>query len=223
MKNDYLTIALCKGSLLKPTLAMLAAADLPSDGVTEDSRNLVFTFAEQGIKYLMCRPTDVPTYVEQGAADLGIVGKDVIVEQQKDVFELVDLGYGACRFVVAVPEALKNLRLMDLNYRRVATKFPRVAEAFFRSQGMQVEVIKLHGNIELAPIIGIADLIVDLVSTGKTLRENKLVELTTIMASTARLISNPVSFRTKFDRIEPLVQVLQKIAKGGKDRADETN
>jgi len=220
MENDYLTIALCKGNLLKPTLALLAAAGLPNDGVTGDSRNLVFTFAEKGIKYLMCRPTDVPTYVEHGAADLGIVGKDVIVEQQKDVFELVDLGFGACRFVVAVPEALKNVRLMDLNYRRVATKFPRVAETFFRNQGMQVEVIKLHGNIELAPIIGIADLIVDLVSTGKTLRENNLVELTTIMASTTRLISNPVSFRTKFVRIEPLVRVMGQIAKGGKDRAD---
>ncbi|NLY92058.1 MAG: ATP phosphoribosyltransferase [Firmicutes bacterium] len=219
MENE-LTIALCKGNLLKPTLVLLAAAGLPNDGVTEDSRNLVFTYAEDGIRYLICRPTDVPTYVEQGAADLGIVGKDVIVEQQKDVFELVDLGFGACRFVVAVPETLKDVRLKDLNYRRVATKFPRVAEAFFRSQGMQVEVIKLHGNIELAPIIGVADLIVDLVSTGKTLRENNLVELTTIMASTTRLISNPVSFRTKFDRIEPLVQVMQQIAKGGIDRAD---
>lgn len=217
MENE-LTIALCKGNLLKPTLVLLAAAGLPNDGVTEDSRNLVFTYAEDGIRYLICRPTDVPTYVEQGAADLGIVGKDVIVEQQKDVFELVDLGFGACRFVVAVPETLKDVRLKDLNYRRVATKFPRVAEAFFRSQGMQVEVIKLHGNIELAPLIGIADMIVDIVSSGRTLRENNLVELVHIMDSTSRLISNRVSFRTKFDRIEPLVQIMQEKAKKGESR-----
>ena len=163
----------------------------------------------------MCRPTDVPTYAEQGAADLGIVGKDVIVEQQKDVFELVDLGFGGCRFVVAVPDRMKNMRLRDLNYRRVATKFPRVAEEFFRKQGMQVEVIKLHGNIELAPLIGIADMIVDIVSSGRTLRENNLVELAQIMDSTTRLISNRVSFRTKFNRIEPLVQIMQQKAKKG--------
>src|SRR5690606_16517556 len=169
MQNDYLTLALCKGNLLRSTLDLLAAVGLPHEGVAGDTRNLVFTFEDAKLKYLMCRPTDVPTYVEQGAADLGIVGKDVIVEQQKDVFELVDLGFGACRFVVAVPEQMKNVRLKDLNYRRVATKFPRVAEEFFRSQGMQVEVIKLHGNIELAPRIGIADMIVDIVSSGRTL------------------------------------------------------
>ncbi|MBA2134168.1 ATP phosphoribosyltransferase [Capillibacterium thermochitinicola] len=218
MQNDYLTIALCKGNLLRSTLELLAAVGLPCEGVSEDTRNLVFTFADERVRYLMCRPTDVPTYVEQGAADLGIVGKDVIVEQQKDVFELVDLGFGACRFVVAVPEHMKNVRLKDLNYRRVATKFPRVAEEFFRNQGMQVEVIKLHGNIELAPLIGIADMIVDIVSSGRTLRENNLVELVHIMDSTSRLISNRVSFRTKFDRIEPLVQIMQEKAKKGESR-----
>ena len=215
MQNDYLTIALCKGNLLRATLELLAAADLPHEGISGDTRNLVFTFAEAKLRYLMCRPTDVPTYVEQGAADLGIVGKDVIVEQQKDVFELVDLGFGGCRFVVAVPAQMKNMRLKDLNYRRVATKFPRVAEEFFRKQGMQVEVIKLHGNIELAPLIGIADMIVDIVSSGRTLRENNLVELAQIMDSTTRLISNRVSFRTKFNRIEPLVQIMQQKAKKG--------
>ena len=215
MQNDYLTIALCKGNLLRSTLELLAAVGLPYEGVSGDTRNLVFTFAKERLKYLMCRPTDVPTYVEQGAADLGIVGKDVIVEQQKDVFELVDLGFGSCRFVVAVPEHLKSMQLKDLNYRRVATKFPRVAEEFFRDQGMQVEVIKLHGNIELAPLIGVADMIVDIVSSGRTLRENNLVELAHIMDSTTRLISNRVSFRTKFNQIEPLVKIMQQKAKRG--------
>ncbi|MGI6452112.1 MAG: ATP phosphoribosyltransferase [Syntrophomonadaceae bacterium] len=223
MQKDFLTIALSKGNLLKPTLAMLSEAGLPNAGVTEDSRHMVFTFEEPGIKYIMCRPTDVPTYVEQGAADLGIVGKDVIVEQQKDIFELVDLGFGYCRFVVAVPERLKNISIKEMNYRRVATKFPRVAENFFRSRGMQVEVITLHGNIELAPLTGIADMIVDIVSTGRTLRENNLVELIKIMDSTTRLVSNRVSFRTKFDQIEPLVKKMQQIVKGGKASENKDN
>ncbi len=121
---EYLTIALSKGTLLKPTLELLRQAGLPTRGIEPESRNMVFAYDEEAIKYIMCRPTDVPVYVEQGAADLGIVGKDVIVEQGKDVFEMVDLEYGYCRFVVAVPAALQECKLKDLNYKRVATKFP---------------------------------------------------------------------------------------------------
>jgi ATP phosphoribosyltransferase len=161
----------------------------------------------------MARPTDVPTYVEYGAADIGVVGKDVIEEQGKDVFELADLGFGYCRFAVAVPEAMAGADLSELNYKRVATKFPHVAERFFRSQGLQVEIIKLHGNIELAPRMGLADIIVDIVSTGRTLRENNLVELATIMDSTARLIVNRVSFRTHYERLLPLLKELANLGK----------
>lgn len=212
---DYLTIALSKGNLLKPTLEMFSAVGLPTDGVDEDSRNMVFSYEEPTIEYIMCRPTDVPTYVEQGAADLGIVGKDVIEEQSRDVFELVDLGYGYCRFVVAGPEKYKGTAIKGFNYKRAATKFPVVAERFFRSQGLQVEIIKLHGNIELAPIMGLADIIVDIVSTGRTLRENNLVELVNIMDSTTRLICNRVSYRTKHEQIQPLVELIQKTVKRG--------
>lgn len=215
MGNDYLTIALSKGTLLKPTVALLQKTGLPVDGLNEDSRNMVFTYEENNIKYIMCRPTDVPAYVEYGAADLGIVGKDVIVEQGKDVFEMVDLKYGYCRFVVAVPAEIKDCSIKDLNYKRVATKFPVVAERFFRSQGLQVDVITLHGNIELAPLMGLADMIVDIVSTGRTLRENNLVELVKIMDSTTRLISNRVSYRTKYEQIQPLIEKMQTIVKGG--------
>ncbi|MEN6349459.1 MAG: ATP phosphoribosyltransferase [Syntrophomonas sp.] len=215
MQEEYLTIALCKGTLLKPTVKMFNEVDLPTEGVDEDSRNMVFSYEGPRVKYIMCRPTDVPTYVEQGAADLGIVGKDVIMEQGRDVFEMVDLKYGYCRFVVAVPAELKNLALKELNYKRVATKFPVVAEGFFRSQGLQVEIIKLHGNIELAPLMGLADVIVDIVSTGRTLRENNLVELVKIMDSTTRLICNRVSYRTKHRQIQPLIETLQKYATGG--------
>jgi len=218
MSREYITIALSKGTLLKPTRKLLAGVDLPVDGLDEDSRNMVFEYEEAGVKYLMCRPTDVPTYVEQGAADLGIVGKDVIAEQGKDIFEMVDLGYGYCRFVVAVPDPMKNMNIRQLNYKRVASKFPVVADRFFREQGLQVDIIKLHGNVELAPLMGLADMIVDLVSTGRTLKENNLVELVKIMDSTTRLICNRVSYRTKHGNIQPLIEKIQDIVKGGDEK-----
>jgi ATP phosphoribosyltransferase len=213
MSQDYLTIALCKGNLLKPTCELFRRMALPTEGVTEESRHMVFTFPEAKIKYIMCRPTDVPTYVEQGAADLGIVGKDIIVEQGQDAYEMIDLGFGYCRFVVAGPEKLAGISVKELNYKRVATKFPVVADNFFRDQGLQVEIVKLHGNVELAPIMGLADVIVDLVSTGRTLKENQLAELAPIMDSTARLICNRVSYRTKYDQIQPLLDELTKKSK----------
>lgn len=215
MQANYLTIALSKGTLLEPTIKLLQGTGLPTQGLVPESRNMVFSYEPEQIKYIMCRPTDVPTYVEQGAADLGIVGKDVIVEQHKDIFELVDLKFGYCRFVVAGPDRLQNIALKDLNYKRIATKFPAVAEQFFRSQGLQVEIITLHGNIELAPIMGLSDLIVDIVSTGRTLKENNLVEIIKIMDSTTRLICNRVSYRTKYNEIQPLVEIMQQKVKGG--------
>ncbi len=215
MWDNYLTIALSKGTLLRPTLDIFKELGLPGEGIDDKSRNMVFAYDKERVKYIICRPTDVPAYVEQGAADLGIVGKDVIVEQARDVFEMVDLQYGYCRFVVAVPEAIKDMSLKELNYKRAATKFPLIAENFFRSQGLQVEIIKLHGNIELAPLMGLADMIVDLVSTGRTLRENRLVELFTIMDSTTRLICNRVSYRTKHQQIQPLIEKMQGMVTGG--------
>ena len=217
--DNILTIALSKGTLLKPTIELLQQAGLPCEGITEDSRNMIFSFSgDPQIKYIICRPTDVPAYVEHGAADLGIVGKDVIVEQGKDLFEMADLGFGYCRFVVAVPAHMKELSLQDLNYKRVATKFPSVAERFFRDNGLQVEIITLHGNIELAPLMGLSDMIVDIVSSGRTLRENNLVELVSIMDSTTRLVANRVSYRTKYQEVQPLIEKMQAIVKGEKDR-----
>jgi len=207
-----LTIALPKGKLHQDALAMLSRLGFPTAGVSDEARTLIFEFPSDGICYIMARPTDVPTYVEYGAADIGVVGKDVIEEESKDVFEMADLGFGYCRFVVAVPEGASS-RLSDLNYKRVATKFPRVADRFFREMGLQVEIIKLHGNIELAPRMGLADAIMDIVSSGRTLRENRLVERATIMESTARLIVNRVSYRTKYQRIMPLVEELRRMAK----------
>lgn len=215
MTASQLTIALPKGTLLKPSLELLGRLGLPVAGIDGDSRSMIFDYqGEPGVRYIMCRPTDVPVYVEHGAADLGFVGKDTIAEQGMDVYELVDLKYGYCRFVVAVPEGQRGLKLKDLNYKRVATKFPGVASQFFREQGLSVEIIKLHGNIELAPLMGLADVIVDISSTGRSLKENRLCELHSIMDISCRLISNRVSYRTKHQQIQPLVNRIQEILRG---------
>lgn len=222
--GNTLTIALSKGTLLKPTLQLLTQADLPAEGIDSDSRSMIFNYeGNPSIRYIMCRPTDVPVYVEHGAADIGIVGKDVIVEQERDVFEMVDLGFGYCRFVVAAPASMADMKLKDMNYKRVATKFPVVAEHYFREQGLQVEIITLHGNIELAPLMGLSDMIVDIVSTGRTLRENNLVELISIMDSTTRLICNRVSYRTKHTYIQPLIERMQNLVKGANQHENQKN
>lgn len=215
MNPEMIIIALPKGKLLSPTAKLLAELGLPTDELNEETRKMVFQYPEYGVSYIMCRPTDVPTFVEYGAADLGVVGKDVIMEQGKDVYEMADLGFGYCRFVVAVPEERAGEPLSAFNYQRAATKFPRVAEEYFRSQGLQVEIIKLHGNIELAPLAGLAEMIVDIVSTGTTLKENNLAEKESIMECTARLILNRASYRTKDAVIESLLARIDEALKKG--------
>ena len=224
MNPEQLTIALPKGKLLEPALKLLVDLDLPTAGVNDNSRKLVFDFPDSKVQYIVCRPTDVPTYVEHGAADMGIVGKDIIMDQDKDVYEMADLGFGYCRFVLAVPEEKADRPLTDFNYQRVATKFPRVAEAVFRELGLQVEVIKLHGNIELAPRVGLAEMIVDIVSTGKTLKENYLAEKAGIAECTARVVVNRVSYRTKYRVIEPMIRRMNQIVNdGGGENDQETD
>jgi ATP phosphoribosyltransferase len=222
MSSGIITIALPKGKLGEEAVSVLAAAGLPVHGVETDSRQMLFDFPQECYRYLICRPTDIPVYVEYGAADLGIVGKDTIVEAGADVFELVDLQFGKCKFVVALPEETAALISVDgvpdlrtLNRKRVATKFPRVAQNFFASQGMQMEIIKLHGNIELAPQVGLAEMIVDIVSTGRTLKENRLVAVKDIFQSTARLIANRVSYRMEYERLGLVVDRLRKAMKNG--------
>lgn len=216
--EDRITIALPKGKLGKEAIKLLAKIGLPQEGLETEARTLLFDYPEEKICYIICRPTDIPTYVEYGAADLGIVGKDTIVEAGADIFELVDLKFGKCRFVVALPEEMldkysKNgqFDLRSLNSGRVATKFPKVARDFFASQGIQVEVIKLHGNIELAPRVGLAEMIVDIVSTGRTLKENGLVAVQDIFEATARLIANRVSYRMKYNRLNEISNRLKQI------------
>lgn len=210
--KEYLVMAIPKGTLYKPTLSLLKKAGFDCEEMEKDTRKLIFTNEKQKVQYIICRPTDIPTFVEYGAADLGFAGKDTIVEQKKDVYELLDLKYGFCRFVVAMPEAAaKEKDWAQLNHVRVATKFPRVAQEFFSGKGKQMEIIKLHGNIELAPIVGLSELIVDIVSTGRTLRDNKLVEVAQIFNSTTRLIANRVSHRMLNDRLNPVVEKMREI------------
>lgn len=214
--RENLVFAVPKGTLYKPTISILKKAGFNCDEMEQDTRKLLFTDPVAKVQYIVCRPTDIPTFVEYGAADLGFVGKDTLVEQKKDVFELLDLKYGYCRFVVAMPEAAaKEKDWEQIDHARVATKFPRVAEQFFLSKGKQMEIIKLHGNIELACLVGLSDLIVDIVSSGRTLRENKLVEVAQIFNSTTRLIANRVSHRMLSERINPVLEKMKEIMDNG--------
>ena len=209
--NDYITIALPKGKLFGLSTELLGKVGWTADGLHEKSRKLVITNDAAKLKFIITKTADVPTYVENGAADLGIIGKDVILESGKDVYELLDLGFGKCHLMMAVPKDKRRASLEDYAHTRVATKFPRIAKKFFAERGMQMEYIKLNGSIELGPIVGLSESIVDIVETGTTLRENNLVEIVHIMDATARLIANRVSYKLKFDRINTLVTELEKL------------
>lgn len=210
LDRNFLTVALPKGKLFGLSADLLGSVGFSAEGLSEKSRKLIITNDEARLKFIITKTADVPTYVEYGAADIGIIGKDVIDEAGKDVYELFDLGFGACRLMMAVP-ADKSSRLEDYDNTRVATKFPHIAEKFFAAHGMQMEYIKLNGSIELAPGVGLSESIVDIVETGTSLRQNNLVEVVTIMHATARLIANRVSYKLKFDRINGLVTALEKI------------
>jgi len=213
MSQDMITFAIPKGRLLPLVTGLLRDAGLMDVEMEHGGRRLMYIDEEKKLRYLICRAADVPTFMEYGAADLGVAGKDVILEQGKDICELLDLGFGECKFVVAVPLARKELfrdglsgYLARCGQLRVATKFPRVAESYLRSQGLPGEIIKLSGNIELAPLVGLAEVIIDLVSTGRTLRENNLVAIDEIADATARLIANRVSYRVKYERMVSFVE-----------------
>jgi ATP phosphoribosyltransferase len=202
-RADGLTIALPKGALYDDAAARLRAAgiDVPAD----PGRKLTLRTSD-GSQVVFLRPTDVPSYVEFGAADCGIVGADVLWETDRSVCELADLDFGACRLVVAGRREDRYHEGAQLpTFLRVATKFEKSAEAFFAERDVPVQIIKLHGSVELAPIVGLADLIVDLVATGNTLREHDLVVVNEIGASTARFVVNPVRFRAKYDAITALL------------------
>jgi ATP phosphoribosyltransferase len=205
--NDQLTIAMPKGRIFTEAVELLrnAGFDLPPE--FDDSRKLIIDVEEENFRFILAKPMDVATYVEHGVADLGIAGKDVLLEEERDVYELLDLKISGCYLAVA---GLPDTKMNDVA-PKIATKYPNIAAAYFREQGEQVEIIKLNGSIELAPLIGLADRIVDIVSTGRTLKENGLVEYETITNVTSRLIVNPVSYRIKDERISELIKRLDKV------------
>jgi len=205
--NEQLTIAMPKGRIFTEGVELLrnAGFDLPPE--FDDSRKLIIDVEEENFRFILAKPMDVATYVEHGVADLGIAGKDVLLEEERDVYELLDLKISGCYLAVA---GLPDTKMNDVA-PKIATKYPNIAAAYFREQGEQVEIIKLNGSIELAPLIGLADRIVDIVSTGRTLKENGLVEYETITSVTSRLIVNPVSYRIKDERINDLIKRLDDV------------
>ena len=217
-QNDYLTIALPKGKLFSLSADLLAKVGITADDLSDKSRKLVITNEQAKVNFIVSKTADVPTYVEYGAADIGVIGKDVLDESGKDVYELLDLGFGRCHLMMAVPKNKKRAKLTDYAHTRVATKFPNIAKKFFDEHGMQMEYIKLNGSIELGPIVGLSESIVDIVETGTTLRENDLEEIAFIKAATARLIANRVSFKLKFDRINELVTNLHEVLAAGEKK-----
>lgn len=219
IKDDmqYLTIALPKGKLFYLAKDLFAKVGFVADNLEEKSRKLVITNEELKLKFIIAKTADVPTYIEHGAADIGVIGKDVLMEAQKDVYELLDLGFGRCHLMMAVPKDKKRAKLTDYTHTRVATKFPNVAKQFFTSKGMQMEYIKMNGSIELGPIVGLSESIVDIVETGTTLRENNLEEIAFIAEASARLIANRASFKLKFDRISKLVKALEMELEGANE------
>ena len=217
-QNDYLTIALPKGKLFSLSADLLAKVGITADDLSDKSRKLVITNEQAKVNFIVSKTADVPTYVEYGAADIGVIGKDVLDESGKDVYELLDLGFGRCHLMMAVPKNKKRAKLTDYAHTRVATKFPNIAKKFFDEHGMQMEYIKLNGSIELGPIVGLSESIVDIVETGTTLRENDLEEIAFIKEATARLIANRVSFKLKFDRINELVTNLREVLGAGEKK-----
>ena len=197
-----LNIALPKGRLGEKVYAMFEAAGFECPAIKENNRKLIFENPEKQVRYFWVKPSDVAIYVERGAADIGVAGKDILLEYGPDVYELLDLNLGKCRMAVAAPESFRDNENRTL---RVATKFTNIAASYYAGIGRQIDIIKLNGSIELAPILGLSDVIVDIVETGTTLKENNLAVRQTILPISARLIANKASFQFKGAQIEQLL------------------
>jgi ATP phosphoribosyltransferase len=206
-----ITIALAKGRLLEPSLWIFESLSYDVREVRA-SRKLVIEDAVRGVRFLNAKPMDVPIYVEHGAADIGIVGQDALRESEVNVYEPLALDYGHCRLVVAGKPEFQNAEWRLLAGLRVATKYPRVAKKYFASRGLSAEIIGLYGSIELAPMVGLADLIVDVVDTGRTLRENGLVELDEVFKSQAAFIVNRASHTLRVDEIHSLIERITELS-----------
>ncbi len=204
-----LNIALPKGRLGDKVYTMFAEAGFPCPEILDGGRKLIFENKEVGVRYFQVKPSDVPIYVERGAADIGVAGKDILLEYSPDVYELCDLGVGRCRMAVAAPVSFSDDGERTL---RVATKFTNIASDYYSSIGRDINIIKLHGSIEIAPILGLSDVIVDIVETGTTLRENNLEVKCEILPISARLIANKASYQFKRDSIMRIAEKMRKAA-----------
>ncbi len=203
-----INIALPKGRLGEKVYAMFEAAGYECPSIKENNRKLTFENEEKGVRYFWVKPSDVAIYVERGAADLGIAGKDILLEYRPDVYELLDLGIGKCRMAVAAKQDFCDDTEKTL---RVATKFSRIAREYYAGKSRDIDIIHLNGSIELAPLLGLSDVIVDIVETGKTLYENGLVPTETIVPISARVIANKANFKFKGDRIEEMLDGLSSL------------
>lgn len=207
---QQLTIALAKGRLAEQAIELFESTGFDCTVAKEKTRRLILEDKENAVRFIMAKPADVPTYVEYGAADIGVVGKDTLLEENRQLYEVLDLGFGACRLCICGPGELKN-RLGSIYNKRIGTKYPRVSRTHFEEvKHESVEIIKLNGSVELAPLIGLAEVIVDIVESGRTLQENGLEVLETIAEISARLVVNRVSMRMKADRITPLISSLRQ-------------
>ncbi len=206
-----LVIAIAKGRFLEPSLDLLGRAGLRFDKDVASSRKLIFDSEDMAFRAILVKPIDVPTYVEYGAADVGIVGRDVLAESRADLLQPLDLGFGHCRIAVAAPKGFRNTDETDHPTIRVATKYPNITLEYFNARDIPVEIIPLSGSIELAPLIGLADRIVDLVETGETLKENGMEIVEVIAESAAHLVINRASYQTKRREIVGMVESLEAL------------
>ena len=205
--DNMLNVALPKGRLGEKVYAMFEKAGFPCPSIHENNRKLIFENPECGVRYFWVKPSDVAIYVERGAADIGVAGKDILLEYAPDVYELLDLKTGVCRMAVAAPEGFRDDTSRAL---KVATKFSNIASTHYAARGRDIDIIHLNGSIEIAPILGLSDVIVDIVETGTTLKENHLAVIETVVPISARLIANKASFKFKSTPIEKIVQNLTR-------------
>ena len=206
--KEMLNIALPKGRLGEKVYGMFKQAGFPCPSIEEQNRKFIFENEEVGVRYFWVKPSDVAIYVERGAADIGVAGKDILLEYRPRVYELLDLDVGKCRMAVAAPKTFRDDPTRTL---RVATKFSRIARDHYASKGRDIDIIHLNGSIEIAPILGLSDVIVDIVETGTTLKENDLEVFETIVPISARLIANTTSFKFKNEAIETLLQQMKTL------------
>lgn len=210
---EYITIALAKGRLADLTVDLLEQSGLEVSELREKTRKLIFTDEKNKFKFILVKASDVPTYVEYGAADIGVVGRDTLLEAGRDLYEMINLGFGACRMCVAGPKELAG-HLDEIHNMRVATKYTQIAKNYYHLVKKQsVEIIKLHGSVELAPLVGLSEVIVDIVESGKTLKENGLEVLEEVCDLSARFVVNRVSMKMESERILNLVNTIKSLLK----------